>query len=214
MDKKRELMHKMLDDDATGEERALFARDIDADPPLREEFGGLIHTVRLLETSEVRQPPATFTADVMKRLPGRAPSAAARAREFLFGGRVLRWNMASALAAALLLVAAAFVLVRMQGGTVRTAATGPAGPTVTVRLVFHAPGAHSVAVAGEFNKWKTDADFMTGSGGVWSIDLKLKPGEYAYSFIVDGKTWVPDPGARTYEDDGFGSRNAVLRASI
>ncbi len=55
---------------------------------------------------------------------------------------------------------------------------------------------------------------MKGTDGMWSIDLKLKPGVYTYSFVVDGKTWVPDPGAESYVDDGLGSRNAVLRVNI
>ena len=95
-----------------------------------------------------------------------------------------------------------------------TAATTQGESAITVRLSFHAPQARTVAVAGEFNKWKTDADEMKRTDGTWSIDLKLKPGVYTYSFIVDGKSWVPDPGAASYEDDGFGSRNAVLRVNI
>jgi 1,4-alpha-glucan branching enzyme len=83
---------------------------------------------------------------------------------------------------------------------------------ITVRLTFHAPEAHSVAVAGKFNKWRTD-DEMKQVDGKWSIDLKLEPGVYAYSFLVDGKAWVPDPGAESYEEDGFGSQNAVLRVN-
>jgi 1,4-alpha-glucan branching enzyme len=93
-------------------------------------------------------------------------------------------------------------------------ASGPSENVVTVRLRFRAPEARSVAVAGDFNKWRTNADEMKKSDGEWSIDLKLKPGEYSYSFIVDGKSWVPDPGAEMYRDDGFGSRNAVLRVNI
>jgi 1,4-alpha-glucan branching enzyme len=93
-------------------------------------------------------------------------------------------------------------------------ASGPSEAAVTVRLTFRAPEARSVAVAGDFNKWRTTADEMKRTNGVWSIDLKLKPGVYSYSFVVNGKSWVPDPGAEIYTDDGFGSRNAVLRVNI
>jgi 1,4-alpha-glucan branching enzyme len=137
----------------------------------------------------------------MKHLPARKPSASHRIREFLFAGRVLRWNMAAALAAAAVLIIA-------------TNTAGQAESVVTVRLTFRAPQAQSVAVAGDFNKWRTNADEMKRIDGEWSIELKLKPGEYSYSFIVDGKSWVPDPGAERYRDDGFGSRNAVLRVNI
>ncbi len=215
MDKEREIMHRILDNDAGEDEKQLIARSMESDPGVREEFSALAKTVSLLEKSERVQAPASFPAGVMRRLPKMRPSGFERIRGFLFNSRVLQWNMASALAVALLLVTVTAVVVsRMDRGTAPIVATGPSEPMVTVRLTFHSPEARSVAVAGEFNKWKTDADLMSRRDGTWSIDLKLKPGEYSYSFVVDGKTWVPDPGADSYEDDGFGSRNAVLRVSI
>jgi 1,4-alpha-glucan branching enzyme len=67
-------------------------------------------------------------------------------------------------------------------------------------------------VSGDFNKWQVDADVMSRQdGGVWTIDIKLKPGVYSYMFVVDGKAWVTDPDAETYEDDGYGNKNAVMR---
>ncbi len=212
-DKERDIMHKILDGNAADDEKQAMARSMDADPALREEFTGLINTVRMLEESERLEPPAFFTAEVMKKLPARKPSVASRIRDFFLGSRVLRWNVATALATAALVVVAVVVVMRMpqQAGMNIAKQTEP---VVTVRLTFRAPEAHSVAVAGEFNKWKTDADEMKKTDGMWSIDLKLRPGVYTYSFIVDGKSWVPDPGAESYEDDGFGSRNAVLRVNI
>lgn len=211
MDKERDIIHKILDNDAGEEEKQLIER---ADPVLRKEVDGLTRAVRMLKESERREPPAFFTAEVMKHLPARKPSASHRIREFLFAGRVLRWNMAAALAAAAVLIIATLVAVpRIERGTTTNTA-GQAESVVTVRLTFRAPQARSVAVAGDFNKWRTNADEMKRIDGEWSIELKLKPGEYSYSFIVDGKSWVPDPGAERYRDDGFGSRNAVLRVNI
>ena len=162
---------------------------------------------------ERREPPAFFTSGVMKKLPARNPSVAGRIREFFLGSRVLRWNMATALAMAAVLVIALVTVTRIPQQVVTNVAT-QSEPVVTVRLTFRAPEAHSVAVAGDFNKWRTSADKMKKTAGEWSIDLKLKPGVYSYSFIVDGKSWVSDPGAEMYRDDGFGSRNAVLRVNI
>src|SRR5574337_250869 len=207
MDKERDIMHKILDGDAEDDEKQIIARDMESDPALREEFNGLRKTVRLLEESGRQEAPSAFTAEVMRRLLLRPRSALDRMRDFLFGSRVLRWNMATALATAVIVLATVVVLSRMQRETATTTAPGP-GESVVVRLPFYSPQAHSVAVAGEFNKWKTDADEMKKTDGMWSIDLKLRPGVYTYSFIVDGKSWVPDPGAESYEDDGFGSRNA------
>jgi anti-sigma factor RsiW len=214
MDKEREIIHKILDNDATDEEKRIIAQSMENDPSVREEINGLLNTVRMLEESERHVPPSTFTADVMKKLAGTKPSMIERMRGFLFGYRLLRWNMATALAAIVIVVAAAVMLARFTHEPPMTALSTPGENEVTVRLTFQAPQARSVAVAGDFNKWRTNADEMHRSDGMWSIDLKLKPGVYTYSFVIDGKSWVPDPGAETYQDDGFGSRNAVLRVNI
>ncbi len=216
-------MHKILDGDAGDDEMKAIARDLEADPGLREEFIGLENAVRMLEKSKRLEAPPAFTREVMKRLPRRPPSVFDRIRDFLIGSRV-RWNMAGALAAAVIVLVTIVTVSRMHREPVEPAMTSmsepesvsgkPAigEPAITVRLSFHAPEAHSVAVAGKFNKWRTD-DEMKRTDGRWSIDLKLKPGVYTYSFLVDGKSWVPDPKAESYEDDGFGSQNAVLRVN-
>ncbi len=216
MDRERDIIHKILDNEAGEGDKQEIERRKAADAAIREEFDGLSRAVRMLKESERREPPAFFTTEVMKKLPARKPSVAGRIREFFLGSRVLRWNVATALGMAVVLVVAFAAVMRMthQAGT-NIANQATQEPVVTVRLTFRgAPGAHSVAVAGDFNKWRTSADEMKKTDGEWSIDLKLKPGEYSYSFVVDGKSWVPDPGAEMYRDDGYGSRNAVLRVNI
>jgi hypothetical protein len=214
MDREREIIHKILDNDATDEEKRIIAQSMEGDPSVREEINGLLNTVRMLEESERRMPRATFTSDVMSKIAGTKPSVIERVREFLFGARILRWNMATALATMVIVVVAAVMLTRFYREPLMTAVSTPGQNEVLVRLTFHAPEARSVAVAGDFNKWRTNADEMQRSNGMWSIDLKLRPGVYTYSFVIDGKSWVPDPGAETFQDDGFGSRNAVLRVNI
>lgn len=82
-----------------------------------------------------------------------------------------------------------------------------------VRLVLPAEGARSVAVAGDFNDWQTDAVFLEDpeGDGVFATTLRLPPGSYAYMFVIDGERWVTDPYAVNHRDDGFGNQNAVLR---
>jgi hypothetical protein len=197
MDNDREKLHRTLDGEGGGDDRLPAGAS-------RDEREGLRHAVELLEGSERRSAPEGFTAAVMARLPEARQPRAARLREFFFGSRVLRWNMATALAtAAVLVVAALAVLPRT-----------PADGMVTVRLTFYAPQASTVAVAGDFNKWRIEGSEMKRIDGMWSADLRLRPGVYSYSFVVDGRTWVVDPGASSYEDDGLGSRNAVLRVQI
>jgi anti-sigma factor RsiW len=213
MDNEREIIHKILDGDADENERKRIAQGMEADPEVREEITGLMNAVRALEESERREPPLSFTAEVMRKIsPAPRPTMLERMREFLFGGRVLRWNMASALAAVAVVIALFVAVSRIHEELPPLPGNGRG--SVTVRLTFYAPQARTVAVAGDFNKWKTDADPMRRTDGMWSIELHLTPGVYAYNFIVDGTTWVSDPGAAAYRDDGFGSRNAVMRVKI
>jgi anti-sigma-K factor RskA len=217
MDRDREIIHKILDGDAEEEEQNVLSRSMETDGRLKAEFTGLMDAVRLLKESKRQEAPFGFTAEVMKNLPVRSPSVLDRLREFLFGSRVLRWNMASMMAAAVILLVTVVTVSRMPReatAPIISSSTGQAEATVLVRLTYRAPQAQRVAVAGDFNKWQTDTNEMKKSGGIWSIDLKLKPGTYSYSFIVDGKSWVPDPGAEVFRDDGFGSRNAVLKVDI
>ncbi len=213
MDKEREIMHKILDGEASEEEEKAFVKSGEQERGIREDFIGLQNAVHILKESERYEPPPFFTAEVMKKLPRKDSSIRAWLRQFLFGSRVLHWNMASALGAAVLILAAVVTVGRIHHEPVMNAA-GPVEGSTTVRLTFYAPQARTVSVAGDFNKWRTEADTMKGTDGMWSIDLKLKPGVYSYSFVVDGKTWVADPGAQSYQDDGFGSRNSILRVAI
>jgi len=217
MDREREIIHKILDGDAEEEEQQVLSRGMETDTELKEELAALMNAVRLLKESERLDAPFSFTAEVMKKLPERSPSVLSRFREFLFGSRVLRWNMASVLATAVIVLVMVVTVSRThreQTGQITSSSSDQEETAVSVRLTFHSPQAQRVAVAGDFNKWKTDVHEMKKSDGIWSIDLQLKPGIYSYSFVVDGKSWVPDPGAESYEDDGYGSRNSILRINI
>ncbi len=72
--------------------------------------------------------------------------------------------------------------------------------------------AKSIAVAGDFNSWSISANKLEDpeGDGSWTGKINLKPGRYEYMLVVDDAKWVPDPNAKIYADDGFGSRNAVL----
>lgn len=92
-------------------------------------------------------------------------------------------------------------------------AGGEAEPTATriyVEFVLRAPDASSVSVAGDFNEWTPTLLEDVDGDGVWSGRIRLQPGVHEYMFVLDGSTWVTDPNAERYADDGFGNRNAVL----
>jgi 1,4-alpha-glucan branching enzyme len=79
------------------------------------------------------------------------------------------------------------------------------------RFVFNAESASRVTIVGDFNDWDPDASPLQEMGkGVWTITIPLAPGRYQYTFVVDGTSWVADPGApRTLEDD-FGQPNSII----
>jgi hypothetical protein len=66
-----------------------------------------------------------------------------------------------------------------------------------VRLMFDAPNARRVAVAGDFNRWDAEATPLARDvrSHRWSVTLAVRNGDHRYAFVVDGTRWVPDPRA-------------------
>jgi anti-sigma factor RsiW len=81
-----------------------------------------------------------------------------------------------------------------------------------VDVTLTAPQAVSVAIVGDFNGWDPQRTRLVRSSheGQWRARLKLPPGVYQYSFVLDGVTWVSDPLAQTVLADGFGGKNSVI----
>jgi anti-sigma factor RsiW len=205
-DNVRERVHWLLDGEMTERERNELLRQINEHPEDREAYSALRDQSAWLAQAGELEPPRSFTRQVMARLTPEPRGLLTRVREFLFRRRPLTWNMASAMAAAAVLIVTVGVTLRQQPASVAP------NESVTVRLNFYAPQAGRVAVAGDFNRWQGDSTLMVPQGGgVWTIDLPLLPGTYSYMFVVDGADWVTDPDAETFQDDGFGNRNAVVR---
>jgi hypothetical protein len=74
------------------------------------------------------------------------------------------------------------------------------------------PGAHEVAIVGDFNGWDDRATPMAqaSASGAWSAQVPLGPGRHVYAFVVDGTRWLVDPLAPQVPDAGFGPANAVI----
>jgi len=97
------------------------------------------------------------------------------------------------------------------GATPAALNPGQGDPVVLVQFALEAPGASSVAVAGDFDGWKGSNVLSDPDGdGIWTGRIPVKPGVHAYMFLVDGSTWMTDPRADRYQEDGFGNRNAIL----
>ena len=103
------------------------------------------------------------------------------------------------------------------GGAGSSAAmeTGLTDAVVYVQFILDAPGASSVAVAGDFDSWEGSHGLEDLDGdGIWTGRVPVQPGVHAYMFLVDGRTWMTDPRAERYAEDGFGNRNAILAVAM
>ena len=74
---------------------------------------------------------------------------------------------------------------------------------IPVRFEYRDRTARYVSVAGEFNGWNAvNHQLSLEKVGLWSAELRIPAGEYAYKFVVDGK-WLLDPSnAATKVVDG------------
>ena len=74
---------------------------------------------------------------------------------------------------------------------------------------FYAPLSKKVKLGGDFNKWKP-ASLKNSKKGIWSTNLKLKPGRYEYKFQIDGN-WENDNQRQTeLVSNGLGEANNVI----
>jgi chromosome partitioning protein len=82
-----------------------------------------------------------------------------------------------------------------------------------VRFVCHAPGAARVQVAGDFNQWSTAEDASalapTDQPDVWTRDVRVPHGRYAYRLVIDGR-WCSDPANPYVESNPYGELNSVV----
>lgn len=134
------------------------------------------------------------------------PGIDARVLDTIRGGarrRHLPWSQlaGAALAAAVLLA----LLVGKPGGL----------GTRHVRLQLSAPASSHVAVVGDFNDWNPAGTPLrpTSDPGVWTVELRLKPGRYHYAFLLDGRRWVRDPAEPPNAESDFGAPTSVITVS-
>lgn len=166
----------------------------------------------ITQNRDVRAPRG-LVSDVMAALPEPRTAWWRRTADWLITPRPIRMPPLAPIAVG---VAAVLALVLLRPVTeiapplVVTASDN--APTVFVQFSLIAEGAQSVAVAGDFNNWSTDAAVLRdpNGDGVWVGLVPVVPGVHKYMFVVDGQEWVTDPLANGYVDDGFGMRNALL----
>ncbi len=77
---------------------------------------------------------------------------------------------------------------------------------------YRNPDAKSVHLVGDFNEWHPKSDAMSdeNNDGEWTLYYPLRPGRYAYKFVVDGRRWIADPTNPVTEPDGFDGVNSLV----
>lgn len=213
----RERVRRLVDGELDAAEEAALEADAARDPALAKELEDARVVASALRSVPAPEPPA----DLVDRAVLRAVQRRARAIEEQSWLR--RWLRPRIVRVRLTpsLIATGVVAVVLLGVWLGHRESPPApqpsaamdASEALVRLALPAEGAESVAVAGDFNDWRTDDVFLEDpeGDGVFVGTLRLPPGSYAYMFVIDGERWVTDPYAVNHRDDGFGNQNAVLR---
>ena len=164
-----------------------------------------------LKADDPKQAPAWMENAVMSQI-----ALADAPKENFFGWllrpRTIRLSPLTSLAVA---AAAVAVFVLLPDPAPDAQQLGPVAVTqILVEFSLDAPGATTVAVAGDFSGWETEFVLDDADGdGIWTGRIPITPGVHKYMFVIDGTDWVTDPRAQRYSDDGFGNRNAVLAVS-
>jgi chromosome partitioning protein len=81
----------------------------------------------------------------------------------------------------------------------------------TVVFTMEAPKDAKVQIAGDFTNWNLESlDWWTSNGKqLWRKVYFIKPGSYAYKYLIDGQ-WLPDPNNGTTISDNFGGTNSLI----
>jgi peroxiredoxin len=74
--------------------------------------------------------------------------------------------------------------------------------------------AEAVYLSGDFNQWKSDELKMNGPDpdGFYTLTQNLLAGRHEYKFVLDGKTWKPDPGNRFTNSKNYNNSILVVGA--
>lgn len=151
--------------------------------------------------------PLGLEARVMSALAGAPSLRRPRWLEWLLSPRPVSVSPAAALAGAALLLAALL-------GPLALSRAGGGDDRMYVQFVVDSPAAETVHLVGDFNEWQPTVELEDPDGdGVWTGRVALEPGVHQYMFVIDGADWMTDPNASSYQDDGFGQRNAVVAVS-
>ena len=177
-------------------------------PEVRAEAEAWQRLTGELRADEPRQAPPWMENAVMSEI-ALASAPKESVFDWLRRPRTIRLSPLTSLAMA---AAAVAVFVLLPNQPPEAPQLGPVAITeILVEFSLDAPGATTVAVAGDFSGWESNFVLDDADGdGIWTGRIPITPGVHQYMFVIDGTEWVTDPRAQRYSDDGFGNRNAVL----
>jgi len=211
----KKLLQLYIDDALTFGEKQIVEKHLEKCSECRAELKSLSVAIRLIKSLPEVSTSPDFTENLMSRISQieekereRVIPAWQMSLKNLWSTPRYRYSLVSILTVAVFCVFA-FVFVFHP-----SLLPGQRETLAQVEVTFTISGieAQSIAVAGDFNSWSISANKLEDleGDGIWTGKMYLKPGRYEYMLVVDDSKWVPDPNAKIYADDGFGSRNAVL----
>jgi len=190
------LIHKQADGKLTIDEEKIL-KDHLSECSLCQERLKCLEKVGILLKRERVKPPSDFTEKVLDRLPDEGPVFKPVRKPFIFSPQ---WKWVPALAIVTIFLIASLILITKK----------PSPSIIMVTFTIEMPEAQVVSLAGDFNSWDVTVCRLSHQDGIWTVKLPLPPGRYQYVFVADGTKWIPDPEAKDYVDNGYGSKNSVL----
>ena len=181
MDNRDILISQYIDDELSLEEKAEFVKEINRDDTFCTETLSMLDTEMLMAGMTPEAPP----------LPAIKPE---RKRLFTPASVMSFTALAASIAVALKVFMFAPVPEQHTGG---------------YRFVVYEPDAEHMALAGSFSDWQS-IDMKQVGDGYWQVSVPLEKGEYTYTYILDGKTKMPDPASPAKQVDDFGGENSVI----
>lgn len=81
--------------------------------------------------------------------------------------------------------------------------------TRKIKFAYHNSRARKVAIRADFTGWKAEP-MVKEANGVWTYNVALTPGEYAYCFSVDDKIPLKDPANKRTKVIGKAVVSAIV----
>ena len=197
----KNIIKIMARDILSDAEKILLDEHIEKCLSCRKRYLHLSEGLSLLKDNPVR-PPANFTQKVISRI----ESPAEQISMHLPSVPQRFWRPVPVAVVPVILIAGIAFLWWLK--TTKPPAGLPKEIVITFRVSV--PWAQTVSLAGDFNSWDIEATKLAKQDGFWETTVSIPRGRYQYVFVIDGKTWMPDPSAKSYVDSGYGTRNSVL----